>query len=397
MNPRRTFGAALLFAFLLRALLAFAVPTGYQARSGGLQWYNDERAHANYVRFLADSGRFPVQTHSVQTGQAFARGDFEYYQPPLSYLVQVPAWKLGEAVRPGMGWLFCRLLQAALGTALVAGSWALARRIAPGSQGWVAWILALHPGLCYQSALCSNDPLFWMVAALFLLVVLDIGKGERLWPLAPLTAAALLTKSSAITLLALPVLALSPPIVDRLRPKRLAEVVGWLGLGLAAAFPWYLRNHHLYGSWMALEVGHGAPFPLRETLSSLRIPKGLVLFFSTSLWYPMDMAWCVRPLPRTLLALGSLAWISPLLLAGRRLSDRSAWIPWAALFLGGAAMIPYALTYRQSEARLLFHLLPAFCVLWGLAAGRKIRLFGIAAIVPSLLVWAHLGWLALDR
>ncbi|HXP89866.1 MAG TPA: hypothetical protein VN931_02940 [Fibrobacteria bacterium] len=398
MNRTLPLASALLVASALRLFLAFEVPTRFETRSGGLSWYNDERAHANYVRHLASDGSFPVQVNSVEVPGAFARGDFEYYQPPLSYLALVPAWRLGEAVRPGQGWLFARLLDALSGAATIFVAWLLVRRIAPGAENWAAWLLALHPGFCYQGVLVSNDPIFWLLGAAFLLVSVEFARGGRAWALAPLAAGLMLSKSSGLTLLPLPLLAAFPPFsADGFRPGKLLRAVLAVGIGLLVAFPWYLRNHHLYGSWMALEVGHGAPGSAFGTLEKIRVLKMLVLYFSTSLWFPMDMDWVVHPVPRTLFALASASWIVPLALRWKRFRDPSTWLPGAAILLGVAAMVPYSLEYVESEARLLFHLLPAFVALWAVAVHPRPARWGALAMAPCLLTWAWVGILFLRK
>ncbi len=396
MPMKRNFPLAtvLLVALLLRIFLACATPTGFEAHSRGLSWYNDEWAHINYVRHLAVHRDFPVQTNSVKIPGAFARGDFEYYQPPLAYIALSPAWMFGEAFRPGLGWLFVRLLDALFGAATVLVAWAIVRKLSLGAENWAAWLLALQPGLCYQGALASNDPLFWLLGALFLLKTLDFAEGKSPWPLAPLAGALLLTKSSGLTLLPLPFLAVLPPIAnDRFRPKRILQAATAIGMGILLAFPWYLRSHHVYGSWMALEVGHGAPYPLVETLTNIQMLKMMMLYFSTSLWFPMDQEWATHPLPRILFALGSAMWICPLLLSWKRFRDPITWIPWAGLLLAIAAMIPYSIRYRQSEARLLFHLMPAFVALWAVAVQPRVARWGALAVSPALLTWAWVAFL----
>jgi hypothetical protein len=392
MKRTLSLATALLVALALRVFLAFDVPTRFESRSGGISWYNDERAHLNCVRHLALEGSFPVQTNSVTVPGAFARGDFEYYQPPLAYIAMVPAWRLGEAVRPGMGWLFARILDALFGAATIFFAWLLVRRIAPGAEDWAAWLLALHPGFCYQGALVSNDPLFWLLGALFLLRTTDFARGGSPWPLAPLAAGLMLSKSSGLTMLPLPLLAALPPFAaDGFRPRRLFQAALAVGTGLLAAFPWYLRNHHVYGSWMALEVGHGMPGSALGTLGNTQLLKMLLLYFSTSLWFPLDMDWMVHPVPRTLFALASAAWLAPLVVRWKRVRDPSTWLPGAAILLGIAAMVPYSLEYLESEARLLFHLLPAFVVLWAVAVRPRPARWGTLALAPCVLTWV---WVA---
>lgn len=399
---KRTFPAvALLVALFLRLFLAFATPTAFESRSRGISWYNDELAHIHYVEFVARHREFPIQTNSVQVPGAFARGDFEYYQPPLAYVALAPAWLLGETFRTGSGWLFVRILDAFFGAATVLAAWLVARKFSPVGATWAAWLLALQPGFCFQGVLASNDPVFWLLGALFLLKTMDFAQGRSPWALAPLAGALLLTKSSGLTLLPLPFLAAAFPfpgirnqsgpfVGSRIRFGRILEATAAIGVGLLLAFPWYLRSHHLYGSWMALEVGHGTPHPVAKTLSDIPLLKMMLLYFSTSMWYPMDMDWAAHPWPRTFFALTSLAWITPLALSWRRFREPSTWIPWAALLLGIAAMVPYSIRYCQSESRLLFHLFPAFIALWAVAVRPRVARWGTLAIAPVVLTW---GWI----
>lgn len=400
MKQKIPLGFALFAALLLRSFFACATPTGFETVSRGISWFSDERAHINYVRHLALARRFPVQTNSVQVPGAFARGDYEYYQPPLSYIAQTPVWMLGEVLRPGLGWLFVRLLDALFGVGTVLVGWLIAKKISPGHEIWAAWFLALQPGFCYQGTLASNDPLFWLLGSLFLLKTLEFTEGKSPWTLAPLAGAALLTKSSGIALLPLPFLALlltktrdgtDPVQRFSIRSNRFIGAVGAIGTGIFLAFPWYFRNHCIYGSWMALEVGHGAPYQVMDTLSSIPIIKMLVLYFTTSIWFPIDQEWAIHPLPREIFALASLVCIVPFSISWRRIRESSTWIPFASILLGIAAMIPYAIRYRQSEARHIFYLLPAFVALWCVAARPHVARWGALALLPSVLAWA---WIA---
>lgn len=400
MKQKFSLGFALLAALLLRVFFACATPTGFETVSRGISWFSDERAHINYVRHLALARRLPVQTNSVKVPCAFARGDYEYYQPPLSYVAQTPAWMLGEVLRPGLGWLFVRLLDALFGVATVLVGWLIAKKISPGNEIWAAWFLALQPGFCYQGTLASNDPLFWFLGSLFLLKTLDFAEGKSPWPLAPLACAALLTKSSGIAPLPLPFFALlltrTKDITDsvqrfRFRSNRFIGAAAAIGTGILFALPWYFRNHCIYGSWMSLEVGHGAPYQVMQTISNIQMIKMLVLYFATSIWFPIDQEWVIHPLPRAIFSLASLACIAPFIISWRRLRESSTWILFACILLGVGAMIPYAIRYRQSEARHLFYLLPAFVALWCVAARPHVARWGALALLPSLLTWA---WIA---
>jgi 4-amino-4-deoxy-L-arabinose transferase-like glycosyltransferase len=388
MNRFRHLFAALLVGGLLRVLLACQTPTGFEAFRGGLSWYNDELAHLNYVRHLVEERAFPEKVGSVKAPDAFRRGDFEYYQPPLAYLAQAPAWMLGERIQPGMGWLAARLLEIVFSLLAIAVARSIAHRLAPGTGDAVAWMLALHPGLAYQGTLVSNDPFFWLLAALYLRTVLELPRNGPSWPLFPLAAALFLTKSSAVVLLPLPFLAVTPPLVDDFRPRRLVAPSLALLAGLAAAAPWYLRNLELHHSLLALETGHGAPYVVRDTLHDIPVLKMMTLYFLGSLWYPMDQLTSMRLLPRILESVACAAWVLPTVVEwGRARTSRLMPLLWAALVLGVLAFIPYAIRYRQSEARLLFHLLPAFTALWAISVGPRPTRWTWMALAPCLVAW----------
>src|SRR5262245_56255234 len=96
MTPRAAravFAIALTVAVAIRLFFVFAVPFGHAVRNH-LEGLNDEPAHMNYVRALANQRTFPVQPHHAFEPGAFDRYDFEYYQPPLIYLLNVPVYLL---------------------------------------------------------------------------------------------------------------------------------------------------------------------------------------------------------------------------------------------------------------------------------------------------------------
>lgn len=405
---------ALVVGAVLRVFLAHAIPTGFEERRRGVSWYNDELAHANYVRHLVETREFPGATGSVRSPGAFARGDFEYYQPPLAYVAMAPLWWVGDRI--GSGWLFARLLNGLLGIATIAVAWKyVAQAHSPKWADWTAWFLATLPSFCYQGTLVSNDAAFWLLSASFLLVAARMERKASAWLLAPLTACLLLTKSSALPLLPLPLLAVAMSSGEDRRARKAIRICLLLAAGCLLAFPWYLRNLHLYGSWLALESGHGATFPVWQTISSAAVLKMLALANLASMWFPMDATWAAGPVPRLFFAVASLAWTAPMaasILTGRIFRSQTAsaargvllsparsvpGVPMRALSAGAillslAAFVPYALRYQQSDARLLFHLFPAYFALWTSKATRCAGLWGILHIAPPILVWFWIGW-----
>src|SRR5512145_679954 len=93
-------------AIVVRVIFVLMLPFG-QTVAGRLEGLNDEPAHFNYVRFLVGHRAFPVQTRHVAEPGAFERADFEYYQPPLYYLLCAP---LVSAAGERVGLTLCRAL-----------------------------------------------------------------------------------------------------------------------------------------------------------------------------------------------------------------------------------------------------------------------------------------------
>lgn len=283
---------ALAIAIRLTLLALLHVGEGVRNRLEGL---NDEPAHFNYVKALAFERRIPVQTqHAFEPG-AFVNAQFEYYQPPLNYLLFAG---LVMAFGEQAGFYAGRLLSFVFGllTLIVLdrifarlGASLAARRL-----GVV--FLALLPMHSYFTMAVSNDALCWLIAALLthqLLVVL----GGAQWSGTPrrrfsvhvriglLLAAGMLTKS-AILIFFPATLAVYAWVAWRARDAGLLRgALTALLIGAAIPAPWYIRNLLVYESLFALEAGFGPVHPDRFTVTALvQMVIGTVRYF----WMPMS-------------------------------------------------------------------------------------------------------------
>ena len=82
--------AVILVAFALIAVLHlfFVIATSFgQETRWRIEGLNDGPAHVNYVKHLVDRHQFPIASTTARDPDAFTRNEFEYYQPPLYYLV----------------------------------------------------------------------------------------------------------------------------------------------------------------------------------------------------------------------------------------------------------------------------------------------------------------------
>lgn len=359
-------GAALVAAFLLRLTFAVAVPPDDRDRDALFVGFNDEAAHTNYVRYLAENHRLPVQTARITDPDAFETDRFEFYQPPLYYVLAVPFLEAFEALRPGWGLYGVRLFSVLLAVINLALLAYLVRRFVGPEAAAVGstLFLALLLGHARFSSLVSNDGLLWVLAAALFVVLFHAiearGGGLRLWVvLGVITGLGLLTKTSFLTLMPGPLLAVV--LYRRRRPGWLRGAV-YLGISLALAAPWWIRNHWLYDDWLAVSVAVGEPnrrvdAAFLHHLWDVQLPLIPLHFwngFGTTYGRPALQVAVLALLAAS--AVGFLVaareWVRRLRLDGGRAPF--FWTVLASCLGNFAGYAYYGLRYSQSEIRLMF-------------------------------------------
>jgi len=223
----------------------------------------DEPAHYNYVRYLAEQGRFPVLQHGdypqdyleeikSQKFPVHLSIDpirYEFYQPPLYYLLATPVFKLFDGAL-----LPLRLLSVILGGGLICAAYGLAAAVcstpsalALGAAAFVAF-LPMHVAM---TAAVNNDTLAELLLALALWGVMrylrrDTQEKKALSVVGLLLGLGLLTKIYALIPAAVAVVAVA---LRRWRdPRRAARELAWLLMpALVLVLPWLARNVVTYG------------------------------------------------------------------------------------------------------------------------------------------------------
>jgi len=261
-TPRaRAILALILLLYLVLGVLFAAYTPRWQAP--------DEPAHYNYVRYLAENGRFPVlqmgdYPHEYMEeikGRRFPPDlsidpiRYEYHQPPLYYSLAAPVYVLAKGAL-----LPLRLLSVALGAGVVLLAYATGRRIFPGrpalglaSAAFVAF-LPQHLATVSQA---GNDVLAELLFALVLFQLAGwvqdqeskIVNRKSAIALGFLLGLILITKTTAY--IAVP-LALGVLVWRWLRyraPARriLADLARIAIPAALIALPWYARNATIYG------------------------------------------------------------------------------------------------------------------------------------------------------
>ncbi len=295
MTPRAAtlvYAGVLTIAILVRCVLLFAVPPGHTVVRR-IEGMNDEPAHFNYVRHLVEHRSLAVQTRHVREPGAFERGDFEYYQPPLYYLLCAPL--LAIAGEP-LGFYACRCVSFACGlVSLLVLARILVRLECPRScvRLGVAF-LALLPTHAYFSAMVSNDSMTWLISLLIvheMLVLLDDARAggaardsrRHAW-IGVLLAAGILTKSTVGVAIPL-VLFVYGYVAWRTRSAGILwGLVIALGIPVVLAGPWYARNLTVYGSPLPLHVGFGPDDMGPATFDRVYHTIGSTMRY---FWFPM--------------------------------------------------------------------------------------------------------------
>ncbi len=228
----------------------------------------DEPAHYNYVRALVRQPGFPELTprcyNQAYLEELLARRFppdlsldnlcYEFYQPPLYYLLATPAYIVGRGALLGL-----RLFSVMLGAGVVTLAFAISRTIFPqsrtivfGTMAFVAFV-PMHVAIL---ASVNNDALAELIVAGILLLLVrrlvrtEAASAQQDILLGLFLGLGLLTKLT-VYVVAIPLIAVALWWTAGGRPLSglLRQVLLVYGLALLLALPWYIRNATIYGDF----------------------------------------------------------------------------------------------------------------------------------------------------
>jgi len=414
---------------LAGVLLTFAVLATLQAFTIHPFHPPDEMSHVGYALEVSHGDlptietpipgqEMPLLQHRVDVSRPVNRTIWTANHPPLYYLVAAVPLRLGvELGHPLGGIRAARMVNVVISLAGLALIVLLARELVPARpELWVgaAALAALVPGFVQTSAIVYNDALmFTLTTGTLLLIARVLRRGPTDWRLgllAVLAAAAALTRSTGLIVVAMAALAVVVAVArDAGRPARtrilLATAAGGaIVLTAVATAGWfYLRNRQIYGS----TTGTGAL--LRKFSRSRRgtVPQMLVEpdFWRSQLrrlWddsagpsgtNPVTKWWCLTFVPLLGLALAGMRWLRWALPPRTPLA--LAWL--ACLGVAGLVELSAVSFYSLGGNAHGRYALPALSVFAVAAAAGVVALPGVRALpliaaLPLLLVVNVIVW-----
>jgi hypothetical protein len=247
IRARRCIVACAVAGFALRAAFALVYWTGQPLT-------HDEREYLALARSLArgDGYRYPADEPDPGTGQQFGRAP-GYPAFLATFIVAEPVDHVPVRVQ---------LVQCAVGAA---GVWlmALAARRAGGARAGcaAAAIAALYPPLVWSPSYALSETLFSTVA-LSAALVLTPAKGDG-----PLYSHGMRTVTfggalTGIAILIRPVMVFFLPLATLWMwgKRAYAAAALFVVIALLVVLPWTIRNHHVYGRWIAVASEGGVTF-----------------------------------------------------------------------------------------------------------------------------------------
>jgi hypothetical protein len=327
----------------------------------------DEGAHYSYVQQIAEHGTLPVLDKTLTSEQVLALAEhvyprttktdprriglggfsYEAFQPPLYYILAVPAFDLSgnyhSKVRGLRAWdLLLYLCAIALFGRLC--------RVALAERWWLAWAAGmavfLLPGMVTRGVLISNLPLelvgvFGAVGELVAAMKRDAP--GRLVSGGAVLGLALLTDLFALAVVPLFVVAAAVVLRRRWTARRLLAAGAGVGLAGALVAPWLAFNEAHFGALTAGALARKMQDPI---INPAHVHYTLRFFVdgvaSTTLWPVLAQEWNTagRPLLSCVVDVLSVVVIPlaiALALSTRRSLSAGGWI-WVLVFCANVAV-----------------------------------------------------------
>ncbi len=356
----------------VRLVFVFATPPFYAP---------DEQAHFNYVKYLYEQRSFPVQVSRTDAPS----NDWEYYQPPLYYLLCLPLYAVTQVLfraPPEVAMYVLRCVSIGCWAVTLAFALRLLRRLQldDAVTCMVVAVLACLPSYAFLSSSINNDNLVTAIGAVLLFLLAASPLRWKPVVLGFVLGLALLTKLTAVVYAFALAALLAVAYFNRGLAFGRALALGSLSYAIAGAMwlPWGLRNLRLYGE---LTGEQRANIPFRWSSPPYAV-RTIATYLSKSFWSVSGIYNNVEYLPQLGIAFGAIAAAGLVWRAFAAQPQEVALSPCCKQYLtamAAAIALNFVLTarfgylYNQGQGRFLFPLLIPIAVLMAL---------GLQALAP---------------
>lgn len=349
-------------SLFFRVKIIHELPLGLTANEYGLTGYDDEPAHLNYTKYILKHSSLPILENKITDPDALEINEFENHQPPLYYTAVAVAANTFSITENNTILLWGRYINLFL--ALISTyifylifthyGWSYIKAFSAIS------IFLLLGSSVYQMTVFGNDALSWF---LFWTIFLFILKGVRKNWITLIFLLTLLhyTKSSVLVLYPLILFAVYQELSkNKLDKKSFNQYLLVFILPFVFAFPWYLRNYHVYGSFFSLSTITGESWYFVKSINEsfvkiLHMPY--TFLFRMHFDPPKTVLSWFNIIPNLwLFGAGLLAFIRVVKIFKEQLNIKLLNI---LLFSVLGAYLYYAIPTGYTEGRFLFPALPA--------------------------------------
>lgn len=359
-------------AFAIRLLFLAATPIEATNEPFTITPFNDELSHYNYVVYMAEHGKRPLQVHSIKESYPIGLNDYEYYQPPLYYSINGHIYRLLPEFLKNI--YTVRLINLILSLLLVLTIGRLILTIEPDLGVPAMLVVMLLASTVFFGVSVTNGNLLWLLSALVTYYGMLLIKSPNLKNRIAMMLffiLAIWTKLSALTLLPAILYVLYISFNKKKILSRLLLSVIWVSISLTWTIPLFWQNFNYYGSLFPLSVGCGEPVNILSQIS-LKQAVFTANYLLHTFYFPFDN-FGYGILQALIILLMGVATIIIAFFGLKNLIykfriysvEYRRIIIFMSLTLGFAllGLLMMILRYTQSEARLLFTALPAICLL----------------------------------
>ncbi len=216
----------------------------------------DEQPHYKYIKYVSQNHSLPIQT-SLTGDETY---DWEYYQPPLYYVMLSPVYNLSKLLNLSDTncvrlLRFCSII---LWCITICMTFKIIERLNITDKFikiFIISMVSLLPSYVFISSVINNDNLLIALGSIFLYFIIDDRFSIRhSLILGLLLGLIMLTKINGAVFVVLLLFIFGKRLIRSKESSVVVTIITSLVLASIMISPWLLRNWDLYGSYTGVET-----------------------------------------------------------------------------------------------------------------------------------------------